>query len=161
MTISSEIDERTLRELYLVPFEAAVRRAGVRVGHDRLQPAQRHVLQRAPVAADRACCATSGASTASSSATGSARHSAAASLLAGLDLEMPGPPRERGEHLLRRASTRGEVDRATTSTASVARLLALAEWTGAADDRHGRGHRRRPGDTMRSSGGPRPGRWCC
>ena len=26
MTISSEIDERTLRELYLVPFEAAVRR---------------------------------------------------------------------------------------------------------------------------------------
>src|SRR3954451_24400160 len=30
MTISSEIDERTLRELYLVPFEAAVGRAGVR-----------------------------------------------------------------------------------------------------------------------------------
>ena len=30
MTISSEIDERTLREVYLVPFEAAVRRAGVR-----------------------------------------------------------------------------------------------------------------------------------
>ncbi len=30
MTISSEIDERTLRELYLVPFEAAVTEAGVR-----------------------------------------------------------------------------------------------------------------------------------
>ena len=30
MTISSEIDERTLRELYLVPFEAAVTDAGVR-----------------------------------------------------------------------------------------------------------------------------------
>ena len=26
MTISSEVDERTLREVYLVPFEAAVRR---------------------------------------------------------------------------------------------------------------------------------------
>ena len=39
MTISSEIDERTLRELYLVPFEAAVRRAGVRsimTGYNRL-----------------------------------------------------------------------------------------------------------------------------
>jgi beta-glucosidase len=28
MTISSEVDERTLRELYLVPFEAAVKEAG-------------------------------------------------------------------------------------------------------------------------------------
>ena len=39
MTISSEIDERTLRELYLVPFEAAVREADVRVvmsGYNRL-----------------------------------------------------------------------------------------------------------------------------
>ena len=132
MTISSEIDERTLRELYLVPFEAAVAAGRRARRHDRLQPAQRHVLQRAPVAADRACCAASGASTASSSATGSARHSAAASLLAGLDLEMPGPPRERGAAPARRRasaarSASDDLDR------SVARVLALAEWTGAAD----------------------------
>ena len=39
MTISSEIDERTLRELYFVPFEAAVRRADVRsimTGYNKL-----------------------------------------------------------------------------------------------------------------------------
>ena len=30
MTVSAEVDEETLRELYLVPFEAAVTRAGVR-----------------------------------------------------------------------------------------------------------------------------------
>ena len=39
MTISSEIDERTLREVYLLPFEAAVKRAGVRAvmaGYNRL-----------------------------------------------------------------------------------------------------------------------------
>src|SRR6516225_5358939 len=29
MTISAEVDERTLREIHLVPFEAAVREAGV------------------------------------------------------------------------------------------------------------------------------------
>ena len=34
MTISSEIDERTLRELYLVPFEAAVRRGRRALDHD-------------------------------------------------------------------------------------------------------------------------------
>ena len=53
MTISSEIDERTLRELYLVPFEAAVRRAGARAVMSGVQPAQRDVLRRAPLAAHR------------------------------------------------------------------------------------------------------------
>ena len=39
MTISSEVDERTLREVYLLPFEAAVKRAAVRAvmaGYNRL-----------------------------------------------------------------------------------------------------------------------------
>ena len=52
-TISSEVTERVLRELYLVPFEAAVAEADVVVGDGRLQPPQRDVLRRAPVAADR------------------------------------------------------------------------------------------------------------
>src|SRR5215207_7915982 len=60
MTISSEIDERTLRELYLVPFERAVKDAGVRsimTAYNRL---------------NGTCCAASGVSTAWSSAIGSA-----------------------------------------------------------------------------------------
>ena len=52
-TISSEIDERTLRELYLVPFEAAVKRAGDLGGDVELQPAQRHLHVRASLAPHR------------------------------------------------------------------------------------------------------------
>ena len=65
MTISSEIDERTLREIYLPPFEAAVKRGGTLGGDDVLQPAQRHLHQRAQGPADRPAQAASGASTAS------------------------------------------------------------------------------------------------
>jgi len=39
-TMSSVIDERTLREIYLVPFEHAVI-AGACSGNDRLQPPER------------------------------------------------------------------------------------------------------------------------
>ena len=53
MTISSEVDERTLREISLVPFEAAVLEARHVGGDVGVQPRQRHVLQRAPVAARR------------------------------------------------------------------------------------------------------------
>ena len=51
MTISSEVDEGVLRELYLVPFEGAVTEAGAWGVMTRVQPPQRHVLQRARVAA--------------------------------------------------------------------------------------------------------------
>ena len=43
MSIDSQIDERTLRELYLVPFEAAVKEAGVLRRDDGVQPDQRAV----------------------------------------------------------------------------------------------------------------------
>ncbi len=129
MTISSEIDERTLRELYLVPFEAAVERAGVQAvmsGYNRLNGTfcgeHRWLLTEVLrdewgfdglVVSDWFGC-----------------HSAAASLLAGLDLEMPGPPIQRGTHLLD-ALRAGEVDEHDLER-SVARIVALAEWTGAA-----------------------------
>ena len=45
-TISSEVDERTLREIYLPPFEAAVRGGGHLVADGGLQQAQRRVCQR-------------------------------------------------------------------------------------------------------------------
>ncbi|MGI9053989.1 MAG: beta-glucosidase H [Ilumatobacteraceae bacterium] len=129
MTISSQIDDRTLRELYLVPFEAAVRRAGVRAimsGYNRLNGtfcADHHWLLTellrdewgfdGVVISDWFGC-----------------HSAEESLRAGLDLEMPGPPRARGTRLLEAVRT-GTVDEHELDV-SVSRLLALAEWTGAA-----------------------------
>jgi beta-glucosidase len=132
MTISSEVDERTLRELYLVPFEAAVRPAdeggadvrALMSSYNRINgtyacehgPLLRGVLRDewgfdGVVVSDWY-----------------GTHSAAAALEAGLDLEMPGPPRLRGEALLA-AVRAGEVG-ADRVDESVRRLLALFEWSG-------------------------------
>ncbi len=98
MTVSAEVDEETLRELYLVPFEAAVTRAGVRCvmsAYNRLNGTfcSEHewllsdVLRGdwgfdGVVVSDWHGC-----------------HSGAPSLRAGLDVEMPGPPLHRGAGL--------------------------------------------------------------
>lgn len=126
MTISSEVDERTLRELYLVPFEAAVEHADVRAvmsSYNRIngtyacdnEPLLRGVLRDdfgfdGVVFSDWF-----------------GTHSAAASLEAGLDLEMPGPPLERGEKLVA-AVRAGEVSEARVDE-SVRRLLELFAWS--------------------------------
>ena len=131
MSISSEIDERTLRELYLVPFEAAVRRAGTRTvmaAYNRLNgtycsehPWLLTDLLRGEWGFDGLVMSD-----------WYGTHSAGASLRAGLDLEMPGPPRERGPHV-QEALVTGEVAEADLDR-SGARVLALAEWTGATVD---------------------------
>ena len=107
MTISSEIDERTLRELYLVPFEAAVTEADVRsimTAYNRLNGTfcSEHPWLIADVL--RGEWGFDGAVISDWFGT----HSAVESVHAGLDLEMPGPPRERGPALLaaRRARRR-------------------------------------------------------
>ena len=99
-TISSDIDERTLREIYLPPFEAAVHEAGtwaVMSAYNRVNGTyvgeHRELLTGHPQAAN-------GGSTASSCPTGSARKSTVDAANNGLDLEMPGPPHWRGERLL-------------------------------------------------------------
>ena len=64
MTISSEVDETTLRELYLVPFEAAVTEAGawgVMSAYNRLNGTYCSEHEWLLTT----CCATTGASTAS------------------------------------------------------------------------------------------------
>ena len=135
MTISSEVDERTLRELYLVPFEAAVRPldeggADVRSimsSYNRVnghyvpdhEGLMRDILRDewgfdGVVVSDWF-----------------ARHDTVASALAGLDLEMPGPTRERGAALVQ-AVLDGEVDPSHIDDC-VRRLLHLFEWAGLYD----------------------------
>lgn len=132
MTISSEVDERTLRELYLVPFEVAVRPvddggAGVRAvmsSYNRINGtyACDHVGLLRGVLRDE--WGFDGVVVSDWFGT----HSAAQSLEAGLDLEMPGPPRERGARLLA-AVEAGEVSEQRVDE-SVRRLLELFEWCG-------------------------------
>ena len=126
MTVSVEIDEETLRELYFVPFEAAVSRAGVRCvmsAYNRLHGTfcSEHAWLLSDVLRGdwgfdgvvvsdwRGC------------------HSGAASLRAGLDVEMPGPPLHRG------ATLAAEIDSGAASPDDLDRaagnVVRLAEWT--------------------------------
>jgi beta-glucosidase len=129
MTISSEVDERTLREAYLLPFEDAVD-AGVRAvmsSYNRLNGtyAGEHPWLLTTVLRDD----WDFDGVVISDWLGT--HSTAEALAAGLDVEMPGPPAHRGEKLVAavRAGEAGEadVDRA------VRRVLDLAEWSGRLD----------------------------
>jgi len=97
-TISSEVDERTLRELYLVPFEAAVREAGtwsVMSAYNRVNGAYAcdnewllTTVLRDEWGFDGAVISDWGGTMSTERALG-----------AGLDLEMPGPGSKRGRRL--------------------------------------------------------------
>ena len=102
-SISSEVGERALREIYLPPFEAAVREAGawaVMTAYNRLNGTHcsEHPLIRAVLKGEWGF-----DGLVMSDWYGS--HAGAASANAGLDLEMPGPPAWMGPHLL--ADVRG------------------------------------------------------
>ncbi len=135
MTISSQVDERTLRELYLLPFEAAVRpidQGGADVrsmmsSYNKVNgtyasenvPLLRGVLRDdwgfdGVVFSDWY-----------------GTHSAAESLEASLDLEMPGPARLRGDRLVN-SVRHGEVSEARVDQ-SVLRMLQLFQWCGIGD----------------------------
>jgi beta-glucosidase len=129
MTISSEIDERVLRELYFVPFEAAVG-AGVRSvmsAYNRLNGtycAEHEWLLRDVLRGEWGFDGVIISDWFGTTATGP-------TVRAGVDVEMPGPPRFRSVAQLRDALARGELAEADVD-AVVARLAALAAWTGAA-----------------------------
>jgi beta-glucosidase len=128
MTISSDIDERTLRELYFVPFEAAVA-AGVRSvmsAYNRLNGtycAEHEWLLRDVLRGEWGFDGVIISDWFGTTATGP-------TVRAGVDVEMPGPPRFRSVAQLRDGLARGEFSEADID-AVVTRLAALADWTGA------------------------------
>ena len=129
MTISSEVDARTLREISLVPFEAAVLEAGtwsVMAAYNRLHgtycsehPLLIELIKRewgfdGVIMSDWY-----------------GTHSTVPAANAGLDLEMPGPPQFFGPHLAA-AVRAGDVDERVVDD-KVRRVLELLERTGGLD----------------------------
>jgi beta-glucosidase len=127
-TSSSEVDERALREIYLLPFEAAVREAGawsVMAAYNRVDGIHCTEHERLLGQLLRGEWGFDGLVVSDWFAV----RSTAASARAGLDLEMPGPPRHYGAKLAR-AVRDGELPEATVDE-SVRRLLRLLARTGA------------------------------
>jgi beta-glucosidase len=130
-TISSVIDERTLREIYLVPFEMAVRDGGslgIMTSYNRLNG--EYCTDRADLLQGilRDEWGFDGFVVTDWFGIGSTATAAAA----GIDLEMPGPGRFYGPALAA-AVTSGEVDEALVD-AAVRRLLSVFDRLGALDD---------------------------
>ncbi|WP_316862067.1 glycoside hydrolase family 3 C-terminal domain-containing protein [uncultured Cohaesibacter sp.] len=122
-TISSVIDERSLREIYLRPFEDAVKVAqtwGIMTSYNRLNGT--YTSEHGWLLSDvlRQDWGYDGAVV--SDWYGS--HSTAATINAGLDIEMPGPSRDRGAKLVS-AVQEGEVSRETIRERTRAVLLLM------------------------------------
>ncbi len=130
-TISSDIDERTLREIYLPPFEAAVTRGGswaLMTSYNRLngsyvseQAALINGLLRSEWGFDGLVMSDWFGTRATAEA-----------LSAGLDLEMPGPGRYRGDKLLAARNDGKVSDEAVREAAR--RVLRLIARVGAFQD---------------------------
>lgn len=129
-TISSEVGERALREIYLRPFEIAIREVNpwaVMAAYNKLQGTWCSEHPRLLTKILRAEWGYDGLVVSDWWAT----HSTADATNAGLDLEMPGPPAYRGA-ALDEAVQEEEVDAATIDASARRVLLAMAR-TGALD----------------------------
>ena len=134
MTISAEVDERTLREIHLPAFEAAVREAGVwalMTAYNKVdgiycgeQPALLNGILRGEWGFD---------GVAMSDWYGT--HSTAPAALAGLDLEMPGPPSWLGPGLAA-AVWEGDVEEGVVDD-QVRHMLDLMDRVGLLDPKSG------------------------
>jgi beta-glucosidase len=130
MSIDSQVDMRTMREIYLVPFERAVRDAGV------LSVMSAYNKVNGLHAADHRWLLTQVLrdewgfdGVVMSDWFGS--HSTVEGVVAGLDLEMPGPSRHRGDKLV--AAVRDGLVAEVEVRRSVRNLLAVMERIGALD----------------------------
>ncbi len=131
MTISSEIDERPLRELYLLPFEAAVKEAGVwavMAAYNKVNGT--HVSEQRRLLTEILKREWGFDGLVMSDWFGT--YSTAEASNAGLDLEMPGPTKHRGEKLVQ-AVRAGEVSEDLLRE-SARRLLRLYSRVGAFAD---------------------------
>ena len=131
MTINSVVDERTLREITLVPFELAVREGGslgIMTAYNRLNGV--YCAEHEWLLADvlRGEWGFEGFVISD----WYARGSSVGSVRAGLDLEMPGPGRVYGPALAE-AVQNGEVDESLVDAAAT-RLLSVFDRLGALDD---------------------------
>ncbi|MGH9171999.1 MAG: glycoside hydrolase family 3 protein [Acidimicrobiales bacterium] len=153
-TISSDVDEASLRELYLLPFEAAVHDAGawaVMSAYNKINGT--YAAENDILLADilRREWGFDGVVVSDWYGT----QSTVASANAGLDLEMPGPGSHYGKRL-HEAVSAGEVSEATIDE-HVRRLLRLAGRTGAlglpAGDTAGSTARSAMGTASESTGG--------
>jgi beta-glucosidase len=130
-TISSNIDERSLREVYLIPFEAAVKRGktwGIMSSYNKVNgtyAAENHWLLTEVLREDWGYDGIVMSDWFGSRTT-------APTVNAGLDLEMPGPTRDRGDKLLA-AVAAGEVSEETVMTRARAMLRLMAR-VGSLDD---------------------------
>jgi beta-glucosidase len=127
-TISSEIDERTLREIYLPPFEAAVREAGswaVMSSYNRVNGVYASDNRDILIEILKREWGFDGIVMSDWFGTKSTIDAAEN----GLDLEMPGPPQWRGQKLLA-AVEAGQVSAAAIDEAT-RRMLRLITRTGA------------------------------
>ena len=126
-TISAEVDERTLREIYLPPFEAAITEAGawsIMTSYNRLNGTYTSEHQWLLTTVLRDEWGFDGFVVSDWGGT----HSTAAAANAGLDCEMPGPPAWRGSKLVD-AVKAGDVAEETID-AAVRRMLVARDRTG-------------------------------
>lgn len=127
-TVNSVIDERALREVYLAPFEAAATEGGawaLMTAYNKLNGTYAAESGRLLTAVLREEWGWDGLVMSDWFGSRSLRPT----VEAGLDLEMPGPPRDRGAALVA-AVEAGEID-AGLVRASALRVLRLMERTGA------------------------------
>lgn len=130
-TINSEVDERSLREIYLRPFEDAVKKAGIwgiMSSYNKLNgtyAAENHWLLTKVLRQDWGYDGIVMSDWFGSRTT-------APTVNAGLDLEMPGPTRDRGDKLVA-AVAAGEVSRDTIRTRAL-NMLRLMDRCGALRD---------------------------
>ncbi len=130
-TIESVIDERTLREVYLRPFEDAVKKAGtwgIMSSYNQLNGS--YTAENTWLLTDVLRGDWGYDGIVMSDWFGS--RSTAPTVNAGLDLEMPGPTRDRGDRLIA-ATADGQVDAATVRQLAL-NMLRLMDRAGALHD---------------------------